>query len=96
MRLHRQKLFAFLTQVVILSLICLGSVSPARAAVTLISFTATGEPDQVVVEWETATELGISGFYVWRSTAENGTYSRVSDLFEPQGDPFLGRLYLDR
>lgn len=93
MRLHHQKLFAFLTQVVILSLILLGGVSPARAAVTLISFTATGEPDRVVVRWETGTELNSSGFFVWRSTSENGAYNRVSDFFVSQGDPVLGAVY---
>lgn len=92
-RQHRQKLFAFLTQVVILSLILMGGVSPARAAVTLVSFTATGKPDKVEVEWETGTELDSSGFFVWRSTTENGTYNRVSDFFVSQGDPVIGAVY---
>jgi len=89
----RHRLFVFLTQVVILSLIILGGAPAAWASVSLVSFTATGEPDQVFVEWETATEFGISGFYVLRSTSQNGTYVRASDLFEPQGDQFLGWVY---
>lgn len=89
----RQRFFIFLTQVVILSLLFLGGAPATRAAVVLVSFTAIGEPDQVVVKWETATELGISGFYVWRSPSQYGTYVRASDRFEPQGDQIVGAVY---
>jgi hypothetical protein len=92
--LLRQKLFAFLIQVFLLSLLCLGVAPSARASVTLISFTATGEPDQVVVEWETGSESDNSGFFVWRSTTENGTYNRVSDFFVSQGNSLVGAVYL--
>lgn len=93
MLIRRQRLFALLTQFAILSLLCLGGLSPARAAVGLVSFTATGAPDQIIVVWETATEIGISGFYIWRNTSETGDYTRVSNLIEPQGDQVAGWVY---
>lgn len=93
MLIHRQRLFRLLILLVTLSVLCLGGVSPARAAVGLTSLTATGASDQVFVIWETATEIGISGFYIWRNTSESGDYVRVSDLVEPQGDQFGGGNY---
>jgi len=89
----RQKSFIFLTQVVILSLIILGGAPPARAAVTLVSFTATGELNRVVVDWETGTEFDSSGFFVWRSTTENGAYNSISDFIVSKGNSMVGAPY---
>jgi hypothetical protein len=72
----------------------LGEARPARAAVTLVSFIATGELDRVVVEWETATELNNTGFLVWRSTSQNGVYAPVSDFIEGSEDPLVGGDYI--
>ena len=69
-------------------------VQQAQAAVTLVSFTASGDVGQVEVKWETATELDNSGFYVQRSDTQNGTYTRVSPFFVSEGDPFAGASYI--
>ena len=37
------------------------------------------ENDSIFVEWETASEPYIRGFYIWRSESENGVYSRITD-----------------
>ena len=68
-------------------------VPPALAAVTLASFTAFGEDNVVWIEWETATELDNSGFYVWRSQSEDGAYNRISPLIPSEGDPLIGAFY---
>ena len=68
-------------------------VPPALAAVTLASFTAIGEDEVVWIEWETATELDNSGFYVWRSQTEEGAYNRISPLIPSEGDPLTGAFY---
>ena len=55
----------------------------ALAAVTLVSFTATGGDGQVLIEWETATEINNVGFNLYRSTSEGGPYVRINDLLIP-------------
>jgi hypothetical protein len=57
----------------------------ARAAVTLVSFTATGMGDHILVEWETASEFEIAGFFVQASDQLNGTYTRISDIYDSVG-----------
>jgi hypothetical protein len=55
----------------------------ALAAVTLASFTATGGDGQVLIEWETASEVDNIGFNLCRSTSEGGTYARLNDSLIP-------------
>jgi hypothetical protein len=55
----------------------------ALAAVTLVSFTATGGDGQVLIEWETASEMDNIGFNLWRSTSEAGDYVRLNDSLIP-------------
>ena len=55
----------------------------ALAAVTLVSFTATGGDGQVLIEWETASEINNIGFNLWRSTREMGDYVKLNDLLIP-------------
>jgi hypothetical protein len=40
----------------------------------------------VEVSWKTSLEDGVRGFYVSRSTTQNGVYSRVSDLILAKGE----------
>ena len=55
----------------------------ALAAVTLAWFTATGGDGQVLIEWETASEINNIGFNLWRSTSETGDYARLNDSLIP-------------
>jgi hypothetical protein len=60
-------------------------------AVFLSSFRAYEVGGQVVVEWETASEIGTVGFYLLRLDAKTGKYQKVNNkllpglLHEPQG-----------
>jgi hypothetical protein len=62
--------------------------------IELISFTATGEPGAVRLDWETATETDNVGFHLWRSKTETGTYSRITTALIPsEGSPTGGSTY---
>ncbi|GAB4530487.1 MAG: hypothetical protein Fur0018_17810 [Anaerolineales bacterium] len=65
----------------------------ARANVTLVSFTATAGDAQVLLEWETATELDTAGFFIRRTEDPNGLFLRVSDFIPAQGDSLTGATY---
>jgi len=53
-------------------------VSPATA-VDLVSFTAKGAGNSVLVEWETAQELNHMGFYLYRAKSPWGPFTRLTD-----------------
>lgn len=67
------------------------SVSDRPTLVALTSFNAYEEGGQVVVEWETAAEIGTVGFYLARLDKERRTYVWVNTellpglLHSPQG-----------
>jgi hypothetical protein len=52
----------------------------AWAGVILASFTVTCDEGQVLVEWETASEVEVIGFKLWRNTSETGDYTQLNDL----------------
>ena len=57
-------------------------ISPEMAfttAIDLLSFTATGANDAVQVSWETASETGNLGFYLYRADSPDWTYRRITD-----------------
>ncbi len=56
--------------------------SPATA-VSLLSFTATGQDDSVRVEWETAREINNMGFYLYRAASHWGPFTRLTDKLIP-------------
>jgi hypothetical protein len=56
---------------------------PAPTAVDLISFTATGLDEEVLVEWETAQEVDNLGFNLYRSTELGGSYSKLNRRLMP-------------
>ena len=73
--------------------ISLPSPALAQTAVSLSRFTATGRVNNILIEWETATEFNNAGFFVWASDAEDGIYDPISDFFEAQGDGVTGVIY---
>ena len=74
--------------------LCLGSsVQPAQAAVIISSFTAAWMGNNVIVEWETASELETAGFYVQRSDSQNGVYIRITEFIVAKGDDISGASY---
>ena len=89
----RLRLNWLLPSILILGLV-LSLAGRARAAVTLISFTATGMDGYVLIEWETATELDNAGFFIQASNQETGTYSRINtDMIFSSGDGLTGASY---
>lgn len=61
-------------------------------AVTLSSFTATPAGDEILIEWETASEHNLHGFNLYRAESPDGytagTYVQLnSELIQPKGDP---------
>ncbi len=67
---------------------------PAQAAVTLVSFTASAGLDEVLLDWETATELDNAGFYIRRGINQSGPFTRISPFVPSEGDPLIGAFYL--
>jgi len=64
------------------------------AAVTLVYFRAIPGDGEVVLLWETATELDNAGFYINRSNQENGAYQRINQtIIAPRGDGLTGAVY---
>lgn len=62
-------------------------LSRVYAAVDLNWFKATPQDDHILLEWETATELDTSGFYILRSTDITGPFNQSSRI--PAGNPFF-------
>ncbi|KKM17286.1 hypothetical protein LCGC14_1677300, partial [marine sediment metagenome] len=58
------------------------SVDPEEASpatvVDLISFTATGQDESVLLEWETAQEIDNLGFNLYRSSDPYGSYTKLN------------------
>lgn len=63
-----------------------------RAAVTLVSFTATPQGQAVLLQWETASEVNMLGFTVWRAESAEGERTPSSDLIPAEGD-IVGAVY---
>ena len=63
-------------------------------AITLVSFTATGNADSITLNWQTGTETDNAGFNIYRATTENGSYTQINDQFiAAKGDPVSGASY---
>lgn len=79
-------------------LFCLFISSLVMGAVTLAHFELDPGPQEIYVYWETASEVGNLGFYLWRSEAELTGYYKlpVSDpglQFIPSIDEGAGAFY---
>jgi len=73
---------------------------PLRLAMTLLSFVLgvamvrLASPPQVVVTWETASEVGSAGFHLYRSDSPDGPFVPITENPIPaQGDPLAGASY---
>jgi ELWxxDGT repeat protein len=51
--------------------------------VTLSSFTAVPKSGKVILQWNTESETDNAGFNLYRSTSENGEYSKINDTLIP-------------
>ena len=68
-------------------------VNPTTA-IELISFTAQPlRRGRVLLAWETGTEVDNAGFNLYRTTAEEGPYTRIAGLIPAKGSPVAGARY---
>ncbi|HWQ84158.1 MAG TPA: hypothetical protein VN363_06295, partial [Anaerolineales bacterium] len=65
----------------------------SQTAVTLLRLTAIGRINNILIEWETATEFNNAGFFVWASDSADGTFNPISDFIEAEGDGVTGAVY---
>jgi hypothetical protein len=62
--------------------------------VGVVSFTARGREDSVLLGWETAFEKDMAGFHVWRRPASGGAAQRINERLIPnEGGPGFGAVY---
>ncbi|HEY53674.1 MAG TPA: hypothetical protein G4N94_09480, partial [Caldilineae bacterium] len=66
--------------------------APALASVDLIYFSATAQETSILIEWETATELDNSAFFLYRSESHAGPWVQIYAI-GAQGDSFTGAYY---
>lgn len=76
----------------LLALISAITLRSVKAAIELVSFEATLENGEVYLEWETASEIDLKGFYIVRSFSPDGSYTRISNLIYGEGD-IIGATY---
>lgn len=70
------------------------SIPEDPTAVTLVSFTATVNQNEVILNWETAAEIDNAGFDLYRATAATGPWSRINPALIPaEGNLFTGANY---
>ena len=74
------------------------TTSSKPTAVTLSSFTASPGQDEILLEWETASEPNLQGFNLYRAETpggiDTGSYVQLNDALIPgEGDPILGASY---
>jgi hypothetical protein len=62
-------------------------------AVDLLTFTATGQGEDVKVFWETADETDNLGFHLYRSTSAQGDFNRLTDKVIPAATYMTGSPY---
>lgn len=64
-------------------------------AVSLVSFTATGYADHVLISWETVSEVEILGFNLYRTAPDGGSTMQLNDSLIPAQGPggTLGFVY---
>jgi len=51
-------------------------------------------PLQLIIQWETETEVATAGFGIYRADAPDGPYERINSVLIPsRGDPLVGASY---
>lgn len=68
------------------------AVGGVWAAVTVDEFYAESTANKIILHWHTASETGNAGFYLLRSTQENGSYTDIAGLIYSEGD-LIGASY---
>ena len=51
--------------------------------ITLTSFTATAQPEGVLLEWTTGSEINNAGFHIYRATSKEGPFTRITPHLIP-------------
>jgi hypothetical protein len=63
-------------------------------AIILVSFSASGQDGQVLLAWETVSEIDNEGFNMWRSEAADSDYTRLNpSLIPARGNADTGASY---
>lgn len=91
--IRRNKKILWLTIILFLVLILSGTIHNVQAAITLISFKALPGDQQMLLEWETASEADMLGFYITRNNQLHGDYVRISSFIFTQGTSVSGLVY---
>jgi hypothetical protein len=63
------------------------SLSGSPTAVTMSRFEATGEAGAIRLEWETATEIDVLGFNLYRRESQDGPEARLNGALVPSQSP---------
>jgi hypothetical protein len=69
------------------------ATADSSLAVELSSFTALADGKKVTLKWQTSSEIGNIGFYVYRGENEDGPFKRISRLIKGAGYSAMGRAY---
>jgi len=65
------------------------------AALILGYWAVTSAAATVTIEWSTASELNTAGFNLYRSTSQQGPFTRINDHLIPASpDPLVGGSYI--
>jgi len=63
------------------------ALSGSPTAVTVTGFEATGSEDAIRLEWETASELNVLGFNLYRAESQEGPETLINDGLVPSQAP---------
>ena len=82
---HLRRILIVVCLLIVLSGL-LRKVSADSDYITIVSFTATPGAGQILVEWETASEINVVSFCIQRSLQEGGDFTRISECVPAKGD----------
>src|SRR5438477_11197384 len=67
----------------LLAVLLISGYSLVQASVSIADFSAVGQPSKIVLNWTTGNEVNNVGFNMLRSTAQNGTFSKINPSLIP-------------